>query len=38
MTGIEIMHEDKLAQWLLTIGKKQQKNTYEAEFMFFIIN
>ena len=24
MTGIAIMHEDTLAQWLVTIGKKQK--------------
>ena len=25
MTGIAIMHEDTLAQWLVTIGKKIRK-------------
>ena len=33
LTGIAIMHEDKLAQWLVTIGKNT-KNTYKLNLCF----
>ena len=37
MTGIAIMHEDTLAQWLVTIGKNT-KNTYKLNLCFWPLN